>query len=307
MNCADSSDEYNCTVTCSANEFKCPNENFCIRNSFLCDGDLDCANGADELNCTCPSDHFQCSNGHCILNRWRCDGWNDCVDNSDESKELCSTQPCEQNAFRCANKRCMHKSVRCNGVDECGDNSDEQKCEKIFKCNADQFQCETDQVCILKEFQCDGEPQCNDFSDEINCNSSVCGFGDCSQICLEKKAGRYSCRCSEGYTKREEKNDTCRATGQDPLLLVASDSELRYLFPQKHESTLVHGVLSESQNKIDVLDVLFLPDNVVLFWIDHHNKLVQKIFMKSISGDSSKSSKFIMNERTVIVSIVFLG
>lgn len=239
-----------------------------------------------------------------MLNRFRCDGWNDCIDESDEAVSLCTTMPCENNAFRCRNKRCVKRAARCNGVNDCGDNSDEEKCAKTNKCSSHQFQCESDQVCILKEYQCNGEPQCDDFSDEINCKSSICGFGTCSQICLERKKERYSCRCAEGYRKGYKK-DACYATGQDPILLIASDSQLRYLFPQKHESTVVHGVLSEAVNKIDVFDVLFLPDNVVVYWIDIHKKVVQKVSMKSISGDPDQTTKTPMDDTTIIVNIFF--
>jgi len=32
----------------------------------------------------CNSDEFQCPDGHCISNSWLCDGDNDCGDNADE-------------------------------------------------------------------------------------------------------------------------------------------------------------------------------------------------------------------------------
>lgn len=61
--------------TCSSSEFTCPiwypGHPRCVPLNFVCDGERDCVNAADELqNCanrTCHMDEFACSNGLCIL------------------------------------------------------------------------------------------------------------------------------------------------------------------------------------------------------------------------------------------------
>ena len=76
-------------VSCNANQFQCVSSYKCIPENWYCDGDNDCADRSDELNCTsasCTDSQFQCSNGKCTPSSWRCDGLNDCGDGSDEFK-----------------------------------------------------------------------------------------------------------------------------------------------------------------------------------------------------------------------------
>lgn len=38
-------------VECDAGEFKCAEDNKCINLSYKCDGDQDCDDGSDEVDC----------------------------------------------------------------------------------------------------------------------------------------------------------------------------------------------------------------------------------------------------------------
>ena len=127
-------------------EFECKankeyGRSMCISRKWVCDGDPDCVDGADEdsanvPNCTltkqnCTEGQFQCDNGRCINNSWKCDHDNDCGDGSDESKDCKNHfRTCTDFEFTCQNAKCIAKSYKCDGEDDCGDGSDEYNCGK---------------------------------------------------------------------------------------------------------------------------------------------------------------------------------
>lgn len=139
----------------------------------------------------------------------------------------------------------------------------------------------------------DGEPNCVDDSDEIGCPQGVCSFGVCSQICLEKKSkvkDNFNCRCANGYVKGPEKNDTC-VSFEEPLLLIASDTDLRFILPLKQMDSEVHGLIPISKNKIDVFDVRILPDTIFLYYISVPNRTIQKLTTTAFSSNFKRKSK----------------
>lgn len=218
--------------------------------------------------------------------------------------------PCAQHAFRCRNNRCIRNSAVCDGAIDCGpdDDSDEKSCALYRKCTAKQFQCESDHFCISKQFRCDGEPHCDDGSDEINCKEPVCGFSACSQICLEKNKSKhqganFNCRCADGYSKGKEKNDTCTSS-DEPLLLIASDRDLRFLLPLKQMDSEVHGRIPVSKSKIDVFDVRILPDIIYLYWITTPNRGIQKLATTTFNSNFKRKTKRATEQEAItIVSI----
>ena len=128
------------TRDCSSDELQCRNGN-CINQRYRCDGDADCAEGEDEVNCdeqafnltkVCLPEEFTCRDRHfCIQRRWVCDGESDCPDGSDESVEECGERKeCSRSEFACDSGECIPGPLQCSGVRDCRDGSDEINCGK---------------------------------------------------------------------------------------------------------------------------------------------------------------------------------
>jgi hypothetical protein len=76
--CHNGADERGCGP-CKSDQFRCKNHIFCYRLEDRCDGDSQCIDKSDEMNCDkwfCNTNNgtFLCKNGRCVYEQWVCDG-----------------------------------------------------------------------------------------------------------------------------------------------------------------------------------------------------------------------------------------
>lgn len=100
--------------------------------------------------------------------------------------------------------------------------------------------------------------------------------------------------------KGPEKNDTCVST-EEPLLLIASDRDLRFLLPLKQMDNEVHGRIPVSKNKIDVFDVRILSDTIYLYWITTPIRTIQKLTTTAFNSNFKRKAKRAAEQEAVTI------
>ncbi|XP_036314275.2 low-density lipoprotein receptor-related protein 1B isoform X1 [Pipistrellus kuhlii] len=277
--CLDHSDEEGCPAAwpqqCPSGEVKCPRSGECVLTEWLCDHDLDCKDGSDEKNChseelRCGSRQWSCASAdQCVLDSWHCDGQRDCRDGSDEAG--CAPKKCGNSEFQCHSSACLNLSLVCDGKEDCADGSDEGGQCSASACSQAQCShtcypspqgpiCACEQGFELKSSvgSCEDVDECRRL-----------GGRPCSQTCINTE-GSYHCTCHPGYLL-EPDGHTCKATGAEPILLVAIQGNL-----------LLYGLRSLKE------DILAATDkNLVISSIDY-DLLDQKIFWTELGAESIK-------------------
>jgi integrin beta 2 len=195
---------------CSPDEwFKC-NDGLCVTKRWRCDGEPDCVDGSDEIDCSkeeqqpvsslfgseeqvvvtdpwglsenktqgvlfkpCDnSSEFQCNTTFlCVPNYWLCDGVNDCTDKSDEDPTMCQN----------------FKS------DYCGNDKD------MFFCN------DADKKCIPQRWVCDGNNDCPNMYDE---NPRTCPNVTVKTSSCDRDEG-FLCSIPDPDAPKEDQVETC--------------------------------------------------------------------------------------------------
>ncbi|CAF1201178.1 unnamed protein product [Rotaria sordida] len=194
------------SLLCPSYLFRCDNIR-CLPYAFVCNGEYNCHDKTDEINCStalinndlcnqnssinCEQDilhsirlvehgiHYEYTRPVqiCIRRSSVCDGVIDCRNAIDEQ---CTQQnpllTCSRDEYHCKiTNRCIPKTWLCNGINDCLDpySSDELDCPMMVKCTSNEFTCQLKNQCVSSTAVCDGVQDCADESDE---SPSICRF-----------------------------------------------------------------------------------------------------------------------------------
>ncbi|KAK4309341.1 hypothetical protein Pmani_019024 [Petrolisthes manimaculis] len=155
----------------------------CSGPNSICDGRIQCMNGADEDRCwdqKCPSDKIaRCESSILCLGLMDlCNGEPECPEGEDEDPRFCRSFPCPTDRpFRCRSGKCIATESLCDGVfKDCDEGEDENLdyCNRVHRCPSTRpFKCDYG-ICITERMVCDRSFNCLDATDELECERKNC-------------------------------------------------------------------------------------------------------------------------------------
>uniref|UniRef100_A0A3B5MI31 EGF-like domain-containing protein n=1 Tax=Xiphophorus couchianus TaxID=32473 RepID=A0A3B5MI31_9TELE len=191
----------------------------------------------------CDLGEFHCHDQQiCIPEAWLCDGEPDCPDNSDESDHICAQEVvirCPLNHIQCiGTRKCIHFNKLCNGARDCEDGYDEGvHCRELLSA-CHELRCRYGCVMTRNGTFCFCADGFEVGEDGTSCrdHDECAMYGACSQTCMNTY-GSYRCSCTEGYILQPDRI-SCRAKQGEQHTCIHETMRCKskiHSIPEKHQ------------------------------------------------------------------------
>ena len=219
------------STKCPVSQYHCLDKT-CILELYLCDGNKQCSNGDDELNChcflpnnvvnnatyclyecqkpdcRCDTHYFQCIKGGCIPFSFVCDGIPQCP--YDESDEFCNRSSFQRQVwtddskvlFSCNRSNTFVALTKVNDlISDCPNQEDEKELKKLFDFGANnRIRCMEQQMlsCLSGHSSCFHLDQLCTYDRDTEGYLKYCRNGAHLRYCMDISCSRKY-KCSNSY------------------------------------------------------------------------------------------------------------